>query len=96
MDDFPARIADLLETVATRVRSMTVDRVAGAAKWTAVALVLTGLGLVLTVLLIVGVFRLLGELIGVEVSYAVVGGLFIVLGMFLWSRRRPRSKDQRA
>ena len=90
MDDFPAKIADLLESVATRVRAMTVDRIEGVAKWTAVGLVLALIGLLVTIFLLVGLFRLLGELIGFELSYAVFGGLFVILGMFLWSKRRPK------
>ena len=44
----------------------------------------------MTIFLLVGLFRLLGELIGFELSYAVFGGLFVILGMFLWSKRRPK------
>ena len=90
MDDFPAKIADLLENVATRVRAMTVDRLEGVAKWTAVGLVLATMALLVAIFLLVGTFRLLGELIGYELSYAILGGLFVVLGMFLWSKRRPK------
>ena len=90
MDDFPAKIADLLESVATRVRAMTVDRIAGFAKWTAVGIVLALMGLLVIIFLLVGLFRLLGELIGFELSYAIFGGLFVIAGMFLWSKRRPK------
>jgi hypothetical protein len=93
MEDYPAKIADLLESVASRVRAMTVDRVAGVATWTAVGLVLAVMGLLAVVFLLVGLFRLLGELIGYEVAYAVLGGIFVVAGMLLWSRRRPAAED---
>ena len=94
MDDFPVRIAELLESVATKVRSMTVDRVAGWAKWTAAGVVLLMLGFILVVFLLIGIFRLLGELIDIEWAYAIVGGLFVVLGMFLWSKRRPKTLSE--
>ncbi len=90
MDDYPAKIADLLETTAARVRSMTVDRVAGWASWAAAGVVLAIIALLVVVFLLVGVFRLLGELIGVEVTYAAFGGLFVLVGLFLWSKRKPR------
>lgn len=94
MDDFPAKIADLLESVATRARSMTVDRVAGAARWTAVGVVLATMALLAALFLVLGLFRLVGELIGFELTYAILGGLFIVVGMFLWSRRRPKPANE--
>lgn len=94
MEDFPAKIADLLETIAVRVREMTVDRIASATKWTAVGIVLAVMGLVATFFLLVGLTRLLGELIGFETTYAIVGGLFVILGMFLWRRRTPKPASE--
>jgi hypothetical protein len=90
MDDFPTKIADFLEQTATRVRSMTVDRVAVGIRWTAAGIVLAVLAFLLVFFLLVGIFRLLGELIGVEVTYAVFGGLFVLLGVFLLTQRKPR------
>jgi len=94
MDDFPTRIADLLEEFAARVRSLTVDRVAGWAKWAGVAIFATLIGLVLTVFLVVGLTRLLGELVGMEWAYTIIGGLFVVAGVFLWRRRLPRHASE--
>ena len=94
MDDFPAKIADLLESVATRVRTMTVDRVAGVAKWTAVGLVLAVMASLIALFLLFGLFRLIGELIGFELTYAILGGIFVVLGMFLWSKRTPKAVEE--
>ncbi|MFQ5554677.1 MAG: hypothetical protein ACE5GC_04805 [Acidimicrobiia bacterium] len=94
MEDFPAKIADLLETFAARARSMTVDRLQGWAKWTAVGVVLATLALLVVIFLFVGVFRLLGELIGVTVTYAVIGGLFVIAGMLLWSKRKPKIVEE--
>ncbi len=94
MDDFPAKIADLLESVASRVRAMTVDRIANAAKWTAVGLVLFVMGALVILFLLVGLFRLVGELIGFELTYAILGGLFVILGAFLWSQRIPKPVEE--
>lgn len=95
MDDFPTQIADLLERTATRVREMTVDRIAGYMKWTAVGLVIAMIAFVLVVFLLIGLFRWLGELIGVEAAFAVVGGLFVVVGMLLWRQKNPdQAKEQ--
>ena len=92
MEDFPTRITELLESVATKVRSMTVDRLAGAARWTAAGLVLIVLGMLLVVFLVVGLVRILGGLIGVEWTYVLIGGLFLVLGLFLWGKRKPKTE----
>ena len=94
MNDFPTQIADFLETSANKVRSMTVDRVAGWAKWTGVGIVAALLGLVLSIFLVVGLVRLLAGLVGMQWSYTIIGGLFVVVGMFLWRLRLPREASQ--
>lgn len=100
VDDFPKRIADLLEAVTARIRGMTVDPVARVITYVTlglVALVLVG-GAV--TFLLVGTFRIVGELFHkacdcdsyMEISYAVVGGVFLILGALLW-RRRARVEE---
>ena len=95
MDDFPTRIADLLESVTTRIRSMTVDPVARIITWVTlglVALVLVGASLTF---LLVGIFRIVGELVRkacdctsyMEITYAVVGGVFLLVGALIWRKR---------
>ena len=87
-----ARIADQLESVATKIREMSVDRAAYGITWAAVGLVLF-VGVILAVIwLLVGIFRLLGTLMGVETAYAVVGVLLIIIGAFVWSRRYPQDR----
>ena len=87
-----ARVADQLESVATKIREMTVDRAANAVTWAAVGLVLF-VGVLLAVIwLLVGIFRILGTLMGVETAYAVVGVLLIIIGAFVWSRRYPQDQ----
>jgi hypothetical protein len=87
MDDFPTKIADFLEDTATRIRSITVDRPRGVAKWAALGLVLAVLGLLIVIFLFVGLFRIVGELIGVRSAWAAFGGLFVLIGALLWSKR---------
>lgn len=94
MNDFPTQIADFLEDTAGKIRSMTVDRLANAAKWTGVGIVAALLGLVLVIFLIVGLVRLLAGLVGMQWSYTIIGGLFVVVGMFLWRMRTPREASQ--
>ena len=93
MDDFPTKIADMLESSALKVRSLTVDRVARIAKWTALGMVIAVLALIGLFFVLIGVFRILGEIIGMRTTYAAVGGLFVLAGAFLWSKRTTKPKE---
>jgi len=94
-DDFPIKVADLFEAVATRIRAMTVDRVARVITFITLGLVaLTLIGLAF-IFFLVGLFRILDELArkacdcgySMEIAYAVVGGLFLLVGVLMWRRR---------
>jgi hypothetical protein len=95
LDDFPRRIADFLETVAAKIRSFTVDRIARAITFITLGLVALALVSLAVIFLLVGVFRIAGELVykacdcsmAMEIGYAIVGGLFLLLAALLWSRR---------
>ncbi len=94
MNDFPTQIADFLEDTANKIRSMTVDRLFSAAKWTGVGIVAALLGFVLFIFLVVGLVRLLAGLVGMQWAYTIIGGLFVVVGMFLWRLRVAREESQ--
>ncbi len=95
MDDFPTRIADFLESVATRIRSLTVDRVARIVTFITLGLVALAMAVVALIFLLVGFFRITEELVfkacdctqAMEISYGIVGGLFLLVGMLFWARR---------
>lgn len=89
---FSARIADLLEMIAVKVRELTVDRAAVAITWTAVGLILFAAIAMAIFWLLVGIFRALGALIGTEVAYAVVGAVLILAGAIFWIRRYPQDR----
>ena len=91
-----ARIADTLETVATKVREMTVDRVATAITWIAVGLILFAAIAMALFWLTVGIFRALGALMGMETAYAVVGAILIIVGAIIWVRRYPQDRSPRS
>ena len=97
-EDFPTHVADLLEAVATRIRALTVDRIARVVTFITlgmVALTLVGLAFIF---FLVGLFRILDELIrkacdcgfSMEIVYAIVGGLFLVAGALMWRKRINR------
>ena len=94
MDDFPVKLADLLEGIASKARALTVDRLAQWTKMAALGLVVTVLGLLAVLFLLIGLFRLLSSLIGVTPSYAVIAGIFLIGGAFLWvNRTKPPKED---
>ena len=91
-----ARIADLLEMIATKVREMSVDRASVAITWTAVALLLITAGVMAIFWLLVGILRALGTLMGdVETAYAVVGLILVIAGAIVWIRRYPQDRKPR-
>ena len=88
----PIRLADGLEQVATKIREMTVDRAAAAVTWAAVGVIAFVAGVTAVFWLLVGIFRVLGTLMGTETAYAVVGLILILVGAFVWSRRYPQDR----
>ncbi len=94
MDDFPTRIADLLETFTGRVRSMSVDRIEKFAKWIAAAPLLGVLVVLAAIFFLIGFHRVLAELIGAQWSWAAMAAIFGAVAVFLWRKRKPRSTQE--
>jgi len=102
-DDYPAKIADFLEAIATRIRSMTVDRIARVITFVTLGLVALTIVTSAVIFFLVGLFRIVGELTRkacdctryMEITYAIVGGVFLLLGALLWWKRiRRPSEDE--
>jgi hypothetical protein len=87
--DYPAKIADYLEQTSTKIRSLTVDRIAVGVTWAAIGIVIAAIAVLALIWLLVAFFRALGTLIGQEVAYAVVGGILLLAGVFVWMKRHP-------
>lgn len=102
MEDFPTRIADLLESVATRIRALTVDKVARVITFVTLGFVALVLVMMAFGFFLVGIFRIVEELVfkacdcqaAMEISYASVGGLFLLVGALLWSRRTKNEDSE--
>ena len=94
MNDFPTQIADLLENFADKARTLTVDRVAGWARWTGAGIFAAVLGLALLIFMTVGLVRLLAGFVGMQWPYTIIGGLFLVIGAFLWRLRLPSEASE--
>ncbi|MDH3425038.1 MAG: hypothetical protein OEM22_00035 [Acidimicrobiia bacterium] len=92
--DFPTKIADSIEMAAGKVRALTIDRVDGAAKWAALAVILFVLAIVVFVFLVIGLLRLGGEVVGTEWSYVILGGLFVLGGALVWRLRNKVPQEE--
>lgn len=87
MSTWTSQAADAIEKTVSTVRDRTVEPANKAAKALvygvfAVCCVMTAL-LLLTIVM----FRALNYAIPVWASWMVLGGIFIIVGLFLWSRR---------
>jgi len=93
VDDLAVRFADLLENIAARVRSITIDRVDRGTRIVSLGIVTATLAFVAQILLAIGLFRIVAEAIGVIPAYFLVGGLLILAGALIWARRKPAEKS---
>ena len=87
-ESYAARFADLLEGIATRVRSLTVDRLDRGITVTAFGMGAVVLVLAAIVLVSVALFRLLALATGTTGAYAAFGGLFLAAGWLSWRKGR--------
>ena len=97
--DWAAGTADSIERFVGTVRSKTTDPLVGVARWLVYGLLAAIVGTAALILLAVGALR--GLIVGLDrvfddhqrsvwVAEAILGGIFTLGGLFLWSRRRPR------
>ena len=93
MENFSVRFADFLEGVAEKARALTVDRLGKAITLTALGIGAAVLGLIALIFLIVAIFRLLAIPVGATGAYAILGGLFLIAGWFLWRKRNQIPED---
>ncbi|MCB2223411.1 MAG: phage holin family protein [Actinobacteria bacterium] len=95
MEDFTQRIPDLLERLTAKIRSITVEPAAKVLTILAASMVAGILVIFALVYFFVGLFRILGDLVdSMELAYAIVGGLFLLLGLLLWSRRTAKDTEE--
>ena len=92
MSTWTTQAADAIEKTVATVRDRTVEPAERAAK--AVVLGVLAGCCVLTALLLVAIvtFRLLTLAMPVWAAWMVMGGIFIGLGLFCWSRRAGGSR----
>lgn len=93
MEDLPRRLAELLETVATRVRAMTVDRIARAVTMASLALPVLVLGLLTIVFLFMTIHGALAIPLTDAGAFGVIAGLFAIGGALAWRKRTSTPED---
>ncbi len=93
MEDLATRFADLLESSALKVRSLTIDRLDRAIKITALGVVAVTLAFIAVIYLIRAIFQAVAVPLGVLGAYSLFGGLFVIGGAFMWAMRKRDSKD---
>lgn len=87
MEELATRFADFLEEIATRIRAMTVDRIARFIKVTGLGIMVAALGLTAVVFLIWTLFGALEIPLTTAGAFAVFGVLLAIGGGFLWFTR---------
>lgn len=87
MQEYATKWADFLEQVATRVRSLTVDRVARYIKLTGLGILAAALGLTAVVFLVWTIFGALEIPLTTAGAFAVFGVVLGVAGGILWFTR---------
>ena len=88
--DWAAQTADSIDRVIGSVRSKTTEPVERVARFLVYGLVAAIMGIAALVLLSAGLVRALDVAIPGEVwsAHLVTGGIFTLLGLFLWRKRR--------
>ncbi|MGH9205292.1 MAG: hypothetical protein ACRD1G_01825 [Acidimicrobiales bacterium] len=93
---WPAQAADTVETIVTTVADKTVGPLTLVARGLVFGIVVGIMAQAALVFATIGLIRLLDIYAfpgRIWATYALVGGIFVLLGSFLWIKRRPRSRD---
>ncbi|MEX1134083.1 MAG: hypothetical protein WED83_04480 [Acidimicrobiia bacterium] len=88
MEDYAAKFAEFLEQVATRIRSVTVDRVARGIRLTGLGILAFTLGFTAVLFLLFAIFGALEIPLTTAGAFALVGALFVGFGTYLWIKRK--------
>ena len=89
--DLAAETADSIERVVVAIRSKTTDPLERIVRVVVYGIVAAVLGVAMLVLLTIALVRAVDIAIPGDVwsAHLAIGGIFTLLGLFLWTRRRP-------
>ena len=90
--DWAAEVADRIDDVVEKVRANTSDKLVNVARWLVFGLLAVVMGGIAVVLFVIFAIRLLAVIFQGEVwlAHLVLGAIFLVVGVFLWSRRTAK------
>lgn len=94
MYEYAAKFADLLEQVAVRVRSLTVDRVARVIKLTGLGILTASLAFTTVIFLLWGIFGALEIPLTTAGAFAVFAALLIAVGGYFWFTRGEEVEEE--
>jgi hypothetical protein len=96
-DDWAVQTADSIERLVETVRSNTSDRLVSVARLVVFGLLAAMLGTFGLVFLVDFVVRILDSYIpsGVWAVYLLLGGIFTLVGLYLWTRAWKRPANER-
>lgn len=87
MKDFPTQVAAWLEGIATRARSLTVDKANKVIRYTTLGIVAAAFALMALIFLSLTIYQSLEIAVGDWGAYAILAGVFTVAGAFIWMKR---------
>lgn len=87
MDDFPTKLATLLESTAAKARALTVDRAASAVRLTTLGIIAAAFGFMAVVFLFLTIYAALEIPLTEAGAFGVLAGLFTIGGVFMWAKR---------
>ena len=96
-DDWTVQAADTIDRVVTTIRSKTSEPLVGLARWVVFGLLATVVGTMMLVLLAIGSVRALIVYLPfgdhrVWAADLVVGGIFVLTGLLVFRKARPRDE----
>lgn len=96
--DWTTDLLDRLDHYIEVVRSNTTDRLVRVARLLVFGLIAAILGSMAAVLSVIALIRILDVVLPREVwlAYVVLGAIFLIAGLFLWSKKTAPAKSQLA
>ncbi|MDH3462661.1 MAG: hypothetical protein OEM32_03425 [Acidimicrobiia bacterium] len=87
MEELAAKFADFVESIALKIRELTVDRVARGIRITGLGILVATLGFSTVLFLILTIFGALEIPLTTAGAYGVLAAILMGAGLYLWMKR---------